>query len=215
MYLHVFFAERMWFSLKPDFTFPWNQRNRWEMGPLTTRHYGQEILPKKACQLKSSLTVSNFLVSSWLTWGKNGAMTGPVTSSSLSRVTTTFTVEPLKQPANNKVKMQSHWNHQPKLTLVILRMSPWWSLCTFHSSHARWSYHRWLGSLLLWACVQCHDVWHQLFERNYFPLFVDSSSRKLNWIKHQRNPKEVPNKLLQLCQCAACARDGLIGWLID
>ena len=31
---------------------------------------------------------------------------------------------------------------------------------------------RWLEFLLLWACVQCH-VWCQLFERNYFPLFVD------------------------------------------
>ena len=79
------------------------------------------------------------------------------------------------------------------------RMSPWWSLCTLYSSHARWSYRRRLGSLLLcdvslvefictlyssharwshrrrleslllWACVPC-----QLFERNYFPLFVDS-----------------------------------------
>ena len=35
MYLHVFFAERMWVSLKRDFTFPWNQRNPWEMGPLS------------------------------------------------------------------------------------------------------------------------------------------------------------------------------------
>ena len=38
----------------------------------------------------------------------------------------------------------------------------WWSLCTLYSSHAMWSYRRWLGSLLLWACVQCH-VWRQLF----------------------------------------------------
>ena len=51
-----------------------------------------------------------------------------------------------------------------------LRMSPWWSLCTLHSSLFRWSYRRRLdGSLLLWACVQFNvicDV-HLLFERNY------------------------------------------------
>ena len=35
-------------------------------------------------------------------------------------------------------------------------MSPWWRLCTLYSSHARWSYRWRLGSLLLWACVQCH-----------------------------------------------------------
>ena len=57
-------------------------------------------------------------------------------------------------------------------------MSPWRSLCTLYSSHARWSYRRRLGSLLLWACVQCH-VWRQLFERNYFPLFVDSAVLKV------------------------------------
>ena len=34
MYLHVFFAQPMWVSLKRDFTFTWNQRNPWEMGPL-------------------------------------------------------------------------------------------------------------------------------------------------------------------------------------
>ena len=34
-------------------------------------------------------------------------------------------------------------------------MSPWWSLCTLYLSHARWSYRRRLGSLLLWACIQC------------------------------------------------------------
>ena len=44
-------------------------------------------------------------------------------------------------------------------------MSSWWSLCTLSLSHAKWSYRRWLRSPLLWACVQ-------LFERNYFPLFV-------------------------------------------
>ena len=32
----------------------------------------------------------------------------------------------------------------------FMRMSPWWSLCTLYSSHAMWSYRRWLGSLLLW-----------------------------------------------------------------
>ena len=36
------------------------------------------------------------------------------------------------------------------------RMSPWWSLCTLYVSHARWSYHRWLRSLLLCACSMCH-----------------------------------------------------------
>ena len=58
---------------------------------------------------------------------------------------------------------------------MFTRMSPWWSLCTLYSLNARWSYRRRLGSLLsqLWACVQCH-VWRQLFECNYFPLFVDS-----------------------------------------
>ena len=35
------------------------------------------------------------------------------------------------------------------------RMSPRWSLCSLYSSHARWSYRRRLGSLLVWACVQC------------------------------------------------------------
>ena len=34
-------------------------------------------------------------------------------------------------------------------------MSPWWILRTLYLSHARWSYRRRLGSLLLWACVQC------------------------------------------------------------
>ena len=48
----------------------------------------------------------------------------------------------------------------PYLTLlyfnVSLRMSPWWSLCTLCLLHARWSYGRWLGSLLC-CCVpvQC------------------------------------------------------------
>ena len=44
-----------------------------------------------------------------------------------------------------------------------------------YSSHARWSYRRPLGFLLLWACVQCH-VWRQLLEHNYFPSFVDSTA---------------------------------------
>ena len=34
-------------------------------------------------------------------------------------------------------------------------MSPWWSVCTLYLSHASWSYRRRLGSLLLWAFVQC------------------------------------------------------------
>ena len=36
-----------------------------------------------------------------------------------------------------------------------LRMSSWWSLCTLYSSHARWSYHRRLRSLLFCACSMC------------------------------------------------------------
>ena len=35
------------------------------------------------------------------------------------------------------------------------RMSPWWNLCTLYLLHARWSYHRRLGSLLLYACSMC------------------------------------------------------------
>ena len=59
------------------------------------------------------------------------------------------------------------------VTKFVLRMSaPWWSLsCTLYSSHARWSYRRRLGSLLLWACSMC-DV--NSSSANYFPLFVDS-----------------------------------------
>ena len=33
--------------------------------------------------------------------------------------------------------------------------APWWSLCILYLSHARWSYRRRLGSLLLWVCIQC------------------------------------------------------------
>ena len=35
--------------------------------------------------------------------------------------------------------------------LHIMRMSPWWSLCTLYLSHARWSYRRRFRSLLLHA----------------------------------------------------------------
>ena len=66
----------------------------------------------------------------------------------------------------------------------FLRVSPWWSLCTLYSSHARWSYRRRLGFLLLLACVQCH-MWRQMFERNYFPLFVDFTNKVI------RNCKSV------------------------
>ena len=38
-------------------------------------------------------------------------------------------------------------------------------------SDAKWSYRRRLESLLLRACSVCDS---QLFERNYFPLLVDS-----------------------------------------
>ena len=34
LFFHFFFMERTWVSLKQDFTFCWNQRNRWEVTPL-------------------------------------------------------------------------------------------------------------------------------------------------------------------------------------
>ena len=68
---------------------------------------------------------------------------------------------------------------QWKIYWGFTQMSPWWSLCTLYSLHARWSYRRWPRSLLLWACVQCH-VWCQLFERHYFPLFVASHRGVVN-----------------------------------
>ena len=46
-------------------------------------------------------------------------------------------------------------NHKLHSLFHPLSMSPWWSLCTLYLLHARWSYRRRLGSLLLWACVQC------------------------------------------------------------
>ena len=54
------------------------------------------------------------------------------------------------------------------------RMSHWWSLCTLYLSHAGWSYRRRLGSPLLCGLF---NRWRQLFERNYFPLFV------ADWLK--------------------------------
>ena len=35
-------------------------------------------------------------------------------------------------------------------------MSPWWCVCTLYLSYARWSYRRWLGSLLFCACSMCN-----------------------------------------------------------
>ena len=66
-------------------------------------------------------------------------------------------------------------------------MSPWWSLCrpTLYSSHARWSYRRRLGSLLLWACSMCDD--DLLFERNYFPLFADYTKKRRQMTRHNNN----------------------------
>ena len=47
-------------------------------------------------------------------------------------------------------------------SLILLRQSPWWSLCTLYLSHVRWSYRRRFGSLLLCACytwdVNCSSV---------------------------------------------------------
>ena len=61
-----------------------------------------------------TLPVCNCQPVSSLTWGKNGAMTGPVTSSSLSSVTTTFTVEPLKPSTSKESMMQLCWKHDLK-----------------------------------------------------------------------------------------------------
>ena len=43
----------------------------------------------------------------------------------------------------------------PPIGVVQATMYPWWSLCTLYLSHARWSYRRRLGSLLLCACSMC------------------------------------------------------------
>lgn len=68
---------------------------------------------------KTSLPVCNCQTVSSLTWGKNGAMTGPVTSSSLSSVTTTFTVEPLKPSTSKESMMQLHWKRELKLIFHV------------------------------------------------------------------------------------------------
>ena len=44
-----------------------------------------------------------------------------------------------------------HWG----CLLGVLNVFPWWSVCTLYLLHARWSYHRQLGSLLLCVCFMC------------------------------------------------------------
>ena len=60
------------------------------------------------------------------------------------------------------------------ILMLLFSLTEERSLCTLYLSHASWSYRRRLGRVsvvvgLRWMC----DI--QLFERNYFPLFVDSS----------------------------------------
>ena len=43
-----------------------------------------------------------------------------------------------------------HWGD-----ILFLKMCPWWSVFTLYELHARWSYRRWFGSLLLCACWMC------------------------------------------------------------
>ena len=80
-------------------------------------------------------------------------------------------------------------------------------VCTLYLSHARWSYRRRLGSLLLCAC----SIWDsQLFERSNFPLFVDLSlaeqdhdNRSMILFVHQSTSliKRYPAERQSECRC--------------
>ena len=52
-------------------------------------------------------------------------------------------------------------------------MSPWWSLCTLYLSHRGMQGGVIVGDSGLCCCGPAFNVSRQLFERNYFPLFVD------------------------------------------
>ena len=56
-----------------------------------------------------------------------------------------------RTPSLTRLQPYQHsYNHVVRSpSSFLLRMSPWWSLCILYLSHARWSYRRQLGSLLL------------------------------------------------------------------
>ena len=57
-------------------------------------------------------------------------------------------------------------------------MSPWWTLCTLHLSHARWSYRRQLG--LLCACSMC-DVNNYSSASRLLPIVCVDFSHMFLW----------------------------------
>ena len=82
---------------------------------------------------------------------------------------------------NNRGSMFSELQHRNVLNASALFQQLF--TCTTNSLEviddwssvkARGGMNKMVGSLLLWACVQ-GLMWRQLFERNYFPLFVDST----------------------------------------